>query len=139
MSDLLSQAEIDALLNGMGGGDLDVGDAEDEDTSVYSENAVEEMEERGIVKPYDLANQERIVRGRMPTLEMINERFARLLRVSIFNFLRRASEIFISSIQIKKFSDFAQGLLGSLVAVAFLKMRHLKVKNLRRLKCASYF
>ena len=105
MSDLLSQAEIDALLNGMGGGDLDVGDAEEED-SVYSEDDVEEMEERGIVKSYDLANQERIVRGRMPTLEMINERFARLLRVSIFNFLRRASEIFISSIQIKKFSDF---------------------------------
>ncbi|MBV5300266.1 MAG: flagellar motor switch protein FliM [Methylococcales bacterium] len=110
MSDLLSQAEIDALLNGMGGGDLDVGDAEEE-ASVYSEDDVEEMEERGIVKSYDLANQERIVRGRMPTLEMINERFARLLRVSIFNFLRRASEIFISSIQIKKFSDFSQGLL----------------------------
>ncbi len=112
MSDLLSQAEIDALLNGMGGGGDDFNAAEDEDdSSVYSEDLVEEMEERGIVKSYDLAHQERIVRGRMPTLEMINERFARLLRVSIFQFIRRSAEIYISGIQIKKFSEFTQGLL----------------------------
>lgn len=112
MSDLLSQAEIDALLNGMGGGgeDLDVGEPE-EDSSVYSEETVEELEERGVVKSYDLAHQERIVRGRMPTLEMINERFARLFRVSLFQFIRRSAEIYISGIQIKKFSEFTQGLL----------------------------
>ncbi len=112
MSDLLSQAEIDALLNGMGGGgdDFDMGES-DEDSSVYSEEAVEELEERGVVKSYDLAHQERIVRGRMPTLEMINERFARLFRVSLFQFIRRSAEIYISGIQIKKFSEFTQGLL----------------------------
>ncbi len=115
MSDLLSQAEIDALLNGMGGGgdeDFDSGGgADDEESSVYSEEVAEEMKERGIVKSYDLAHQERIVRGRMPTLEMINERFARLLRVSVFQFIRRSAEIYISGIQIKKFSEFTQGLL----------------------------
>jgi flagellar motor switch protein FliM len=111
MSDLLSQAEIDALLNGMGGGsDFSAAD-EDEDSSVYSEDVVEELEERGVVKSYDLAHQERIVRGRMPTLEMINERFARLFRVSLFQFIRRSAEIYISGIQIKKFSEFTQGLL----------------------------
>jgi flagellar motor switch protein FliM len=111
MSDLLSQAEIDALLNGMGG-DLDVGGDEDgEDAAVYSEEVVEEMKERGVVRSYDLVHQERIVRGRMPTLEMINERFARMLRVSLFQFLRRSAEIYISGIQIKKFSEFTQGLL----------------------------
>jgi flagellar motor switch protein FliM len=109
MSDLLSQAEIDALLNGMGGGDFS--SDEEEDSSVYSEEDVEELEERGVVKPYDLAHQERVVRGRMPTLEMINERFARLLRVSLFKFLRRSAEIYISGIQIKKFSEFTQSLL----------------------------
>lgn len=110
MSDLLSQAEIDALLNGMGGGGDDF-DSGDDDSSVYSEEIAEEMEEKGIVKSYDLAHQERIVRGRMPTLEMINERFARLLRVSVFQFIRRSAEIYISGIQIKKFSEFTQSLL----------------------------
>ena len=109
MSDLLSQAEIDALLNGMGGGDDFSND--DDDSSIYSEEDVEELEERGVVKTYDLAHQERVVRGRMPTLEMINERFARLLRVSLFKFLRRSAEIYISGIQIKKFSEFTQSLL----------------------------
>ncbi len=111
MSDLLSQAEIDALLNGMGGGSDDFDSSDEEDSSIYSEDVAEEMEERGIVKSYDLAHQERIVRGRMPTLEMINERFARLLRVSVFQFIRRSAEIYISGIQIKKFSEFTQGLL----------------------------
>ena len=111
MSDLLSQAEIDALLNGMGGGSDDFAADDDEDSSVYSEEVVEELEERGVVKPYDLAHQERIVRGRMPTLEMINERFARLFRVSLFQFIRRSAEIYISGIQIKKFSEFTQSLL----------------------------
>jgi flagellar motor switch protein FliM len=111
MSDLLSQAEIDALLNGMGGGGDDFAADDDEDSSVYSEEDVEELEERGVVKSYDLAHQERIVRGRMPTLEMINERFARLFRVSLFQFIRRSAEIYISGIQIKKFSEFTQSLL----------------------------
>jgi flagellar motor switch protein FliM len=43
--------------------------------------------------PYNLATQERIVRGRMPTLEIINERFARLVRIGLFNFLRRSAEV----------------------------------------------
>jgi flagellar motor switch protein FliM len=113
MSDLLSQAEIDALLNGMGGGGgEDFGSTDDDDeSSVYSEEDVEELVERGVVKDYDLVHQERIVRGRMPTLEMINERFARMLRVSLFQFIRRSAEIYISGIQIKKFSEFTQGLL----------------------------
>ncbi len=111
MSDLLSQAEIDALLNGMGGGGDDFAAEDDEDSSVYSEEVVEELTVRGVVKSYDLAHQERIVRGRMPTLEMINERFARLFRVSLFQFIRRSAEIYISGIQIKKFSEFTQSLL----------------------------
>ena len=44
------------------------------------------------MRTYNLATQERIVRGRMPTLEIINERFARLLRIGLFNFLRRSAE-----------------------------------------------
>lgn len=93
-SDILSQDEIDALLHGVGGGDVDLEPTEDE----------------GDVKSYDLGNQERIVRGRLPTLEMINERFARLFRVSIFNLLRHSAEIAVSGIKMMKFSEYVQSL-----------------------------
>jgi len=69
MSDkFLSQDEIDALLKGVEGDQGDESQATD-DSSVRS---------------YNLATQERIVRGRMATLEIINERFARLLRIELF-------------------------------------------------------
>jgi flagellar motor switch protein FliM len=52
----------------------------------------------------------RIVRGRMPTLEMINERFARIFRVSLYNLLRRTPEISVQQIQVKKFSEYVHTL-----------------------------
>lgn len=121
MSDLLSQAEIDALLNGVSDGDFE---AED-DSKFYSEADTEEFYEKGAVREYDFASQERIVRGRMPTLEMVNERFARFIRISLFNFLRRSAEIFISGIQVQKFSEYIQGLLvpNNLTIVRFNPLR----------------
>jgi len=101
MSDLLSQAEIDALLNGVDDGAIDT--EIDFDT--------DDFEDDGSIRTYDFSSQERIVRGRMPTLEMVNERFSRLFRISLFNFLRRSAEIFISGIQVQKFSEYIQGLL----------------------------
>ncbi|AMK77328.1 flagellar motor switch protein FliM [Methylomonas denitrificans] len=95
-ADLLSQDEIDALLHGVDDGDVDTGADDD-----YS---------RGSARVYDFNSQERIVRGRMPTLEMVNERFARHFRIALFNFLRRAAEISVSGIQVQKFSEFIQGL-----------------------------
>ena len=68
MSDLLSQDEIDALLHGVDDGDIDL----EEDTPPS-----------GDARAYDFSAQDRIVRGRMPTLEMVNERFARHMRISL--------------------------------------------------------
>ncbi len=121
MSDLLSQAEIDALLNGVSDGDVETED----DSEFYAEAGVEEFYEKGVVREYDFASQERIVRGRMPTLEMVNERFARFIRISLFNFLRRSAEIFISGIQVQKFSEYIQGLLvpTNLTIVRFNPLR----------------
>jgi len=96
-ADLLSQDEIDALLHGVDDGDVET-EAPEQDVNSQE------------LRPYDFANQERIVRGRMPTLEMINERLARYFRVSLFNFLRRSAEISVSGIQIQKFSEFIQSL-----------------------------
>ena len=69
--EILSQEEVDALLRGVTG--------EEDNDGADSDN--------GGVRAYDIGRQERIVRGRMPTLEIINERFARYLRVGLFNFL----------------------------------------------------
>ncbi len=94
-ADLLSQDEIDALLHG-----VDDGEVETESEELIADE----------VQPFDFTSQERIVRGRMPTLEMVNERFARYFRVSLFNFLRRSAEISVSGIQIQKFSEYVQSL-----------------------------
>lgn len=91
---ILDQAEIDALLHGV-------------DTGAVS---TEPQAAPGEASNYDLANQVRIVRGRMPTLEMINERFARLHRVSLYNMLRRSPEVAVGPVQIKKFSEFVHTL-----------------------------
>jgi flagellar motor switch protein FliM len=92
--DVLSQDEIDALLHGVDSG------------AVKTEDVVAPNEARN----YDFANQVRIVRGRMPTLEMINERFARLFRTSLFNMLRRAPEVAVAPIKMQKFSEYVHSL-----------------------------
>jgi flagellar motor switch protein FliM len=88
---ILSQDEVDALLQGITG---------------ESQKLDEEPLDDGAVRPYDLASQERIVRGRMPTMEIINERFARNIRIGLFNFIRRSPEISIGSIKVQKYSAF---------------------------------
>ncbi|MDO9467100.1 MAG: flagellar motor switch protein FliM [Thiobacillus sp.] len=92
----LSQDEVDALLKGVTG---DVDDAPSEEIDSKS------------ARPYNLATQERIVRGRMPTLEIINERFARLLRIGLYNFLRRGVEISVGPVRVSKYSEFIRNLV----------------------------
>jgi len=94
VQDLLSQDEIDALLHGV------------DDGLVQAESAAEP----GSVKSYDLTSQDRIVRGRMPTLEMINERFARYTRISMFNLLRRSADVAVGGVQVMKFGEYVHSL-----------------------------
>ena len=91
---ILDQAEIDALIHGV-------------DTGAVNTEAAPTP---GEIRSYDFNNQMRIVRGRMPTLEMINERFARLFRVSLYNLLRRSPEISLAPVAIKKFSEYVHTL-----------------------------
>ncbi|WNO07904.1 flagellar motor switch protein FliM [Teredinibacter sp. KSP-S5-2] len=109
MQDLLSQDEIDALLHGVDDGDVDTDDDSDP----------------GAVRSYDLTSQDRIVRGRMPTLEMINERFARYTRISMFNLLRRTADVSVGGIQIQKFGEYVHTLYvpTSLNMVKFRPLR----------------
>ena len=88
---ILSQDEVDALLQGITG---------------ESQKLEQEEVAQGGIRDYDIASQERIVRGRMPTMEIINERFARNIRIGLFNFIRRSPEISIGGIKVQKYSAF---------------------------------
>lgn len=88
---ILSQDEVDALLQGITG---------------ESQKLEQEEAPTGGIRNYDLASQERIVRGRMPTMEIIGERFARNIRVGLFNLIRRSPEVSIGGIKVQKYSAF---------------------------------
>jgi flagellar motor switch protein FliM len=88
---ILSQDEVDALLQGITG---------------ESQKLEQEEQPEGGIRDYDLASQERIVRGRMPTMEIINERFARNIRIGLFNFIRKSPEVSIGGIKVQKYSAF---------------------------------
>ena len=106
-TDFLSQDEVDALLKGVTG-ESDEPESTDEGD--------------GGVRVYNLGTQERIVRGRMPTLELINERFARYLRIGFFNFIRRNAEISVGPVRVQKYSEF----IRNLVVPTNLNLVHIK-------------
>ncbi len=91
----LSQDEVDALLQGVGG-----------------DSAAANAPQSTVAGPptYNLGTDERIVRGRMHTLEVINERFARSLRSTLLTFMRRHADISVGAIQILKYGDFVRHL-----------------------------
>ena len=95
-TDFLSQDEVDALLKGV------TGETDEPESSEDGE---------GGVRTYNLGTQERIVRGRMPTLELINERFARFLRIGLFNYMHRTTEISVGPIRVQKYSEFIRNLV----------------------------
>ena len=90
-SDFLTQDEVDALLKGV--------------TGEIDEPEVQEAQEDN-VRSYNLGTQERIVRGRMPMLELVNERFARYLRIGLFNYMHRSAEVSLGPIRVQKYSEF---------------------------------
>ena len=93
---ILSQDEVDALLQGITG----------DDPQVASSAA-----EPGTVRDYDIASQERIVRGRMPTMEIVNERFARNIRTALFSLIRKSPEVSVSGVKVMKYSAFLRELV----------------------------
>jgi len=94
-SAFLSQDEVDALLDG--------GQAQPQLQTQPP------LPQHG-VRPYDLGSPDRVVRHRMQTLEMINERFARRMRNVFFSFTRRSADITVVPLRIQKYSDFERHL-----------------------------
>lgn len=120
MNQILSQAEVDALLSvvsdpadgakaggdsaAMGGGGADGGGSGGGAEAAFG------IYPDGEVTPYDLTNQDRVIRGRMPTLDIIYERFIRLYRMSLSNSLRKIASISIISTDLLKFGEFVNTL-----------------------------
>ncbi len=92
MNDILSQDEVDALLKGVQSGEIDTEVARDRLLSG--------------IRNYDFTNQERIIRGRMPGLELANEKFSRFFRNSISNLLMKFVDISINNVEVTKFGEF---------------------------------
>lgn len=96
MNQVLTQDEINALLRGLSDGEIE-------------QETYEEVPQEG-VRQYDLASQERIIRGRMPTMELIHDRFSRSFRTSLSKFLGRACFVTVGGIEIVKFGLFMKKL-----------------------------
>lgn len=103
----LTQDEVDALLAGVTG-ETQAADASPVDASG--------------VRQYDLSSQERIVRGRMPTLEIVHERFARNFRIGLFNFMRRSPDISVGPVKVQKYSAF----LRNIVVPTSINIMHIR-------------
>ena len=97
MSQVLSQSEVDALLKGISGGDIE------------TEFDVPDMDPSAVI-PYDLTSQDRIIRGRMPTLEIIHDRFVRMFRLTLSSALRKVIDISVRSTELIKFGEFLKTL-----------------------------
>ena len=104
----LSQEEIDALLEVAGNDGVAPGPAT--------------PPRHTKIEPYDLARQERIVRGRMPALELINERFSRNIRIGLFNFMRRNPEVTVDPVVVGKYATF----MGSIMAPSNINVMKIK-------------
>jgi flagellar motor switch protein FliM len=88
---ILSQDEVDALLQGI---------TDDEEAEAPAQAPA------GGVRAVDLTAAERIVRSRMPALEIVNERFARNIRSGLFEVMRRSAEVSVGAVRVQKFSAF---------------------------------
>ncbi|MEA3416204.1 MAG: flagellar motor switch protein FliM [Thermodesulfobacteriota bacterium] len=96
MSDILSQEEVDALLKGVSDGEIETEEEDDRDPSA--------------IRSYDVTGQDRIIRGRMPTLEMITEKFARSFRATLLSLLRKAVTINALSVDMIKYGEFMKSI-----------------------------
>ncbi len=89
---VLSQDEVDALLKGVASGEIDTEDAKE--TIING------------ARNYDFTSQERIIRGKMPGLEMINDAYSRMLRNSISSLIMKYIDVSVQNVETIKYSDF---------------------------------
>jgi flagellar motor switch protein FliM len=101
MNQVLSQSEVDALLAAVSDGEVTTADT----SKSESPGSVKAVEGKNVVN-YDLTSQDRIIRGRLPQLEVIYEKFMRAFRVSLSSTLRKIASITLTSTEFLKFGEF---------------------------------
>jgi flagellar motor switch protein FliM len=101
MNQVLSQSEVDALLAAVSDGEVTTAETSKSEGS----GSVKTTEGRNVVN-YDLTSQDRIIRGRLPQLEVIYEKFMRAFRVSLSSTLRKIASITLTSTEFLKFGEF---------------------------------
>ena len=121
MEKILSQDEVDALLRGVSDGGVET-EPESQAGEDYHDGPV----------PYDLGNQEWVVRGRMPTLDVIHQQFSRLFRVALSDILRKSVEVTVTNQSVMKFGEFTK----RLPVPAYLQI--ISMEPLRGSGCGGY-
>jgi flagellar motor switch protein FliM len=104
MNQVLSQSEVDALLAAVSEGEVASSEKQSSGGS-GGNSSVQAIDDRKIVT-YDLTSQDRIIRGRLPQLEVIYEKFMRAFRVSLSSALRKIASITLTSTEFLKFGEF---------------------------------
>jgi flagellar motor switch protein FliM len=111
MSQILSQDEVDALLKGISGGKV--------------ETETNKPRGTGGLKRYDLTSQEGVVRGRMPVLQLLSDRFSRLMRASLSSAIRKPVSSTVVSNDMARYGDFLKT-LSLPTSIHVLKMEPLR-------------
>lgn len=102
MNQVLSQSEVDALLAAVSDGDVTTAETA---KPAGGSSSVIKAENKNVIN-YDLTSQDRIIRGRLPQLEVIYEKFMRAFRVSLSSTLRKIASITLTSTEFLKFGEF---------------------------------
>ncbi len=98
MSEILSQEEVDSLLDGLDSGEIE------------TEKDVEKPEPVEGIVAYDFTRQDKVVRARMPTFDVINERLSREIRTTLSSLLQTNVDVSASPFDTLKFSEFVRSL-----------------------------
>lgn len=101
MSDVLSQSEIDNLLNQLVNGELDV------------ENIPDDSEKS--VKNYDFNRPAKFSKEHLRTLEIIFEHYGRLISTNLPVYLRKNVQVAVSSSETVAFSEFSNALSNPVI------------------------
>lgn len=109
MNQVLSQSEVDALLAAVSEGEVGGAGAgapgsapAGAGTAAGGGAAASDK----VIVTYDLTSQDRIIRGRLPQLEVIYEKFMRSFRVSLSASLRKIASLTLASTDFLKFGEF---------------------------------
>ncbi len=97
MAEVLSQNEIDALLNALSSGEVDV-----------KEIKIDRSEKK--IRKYDFRNPQKIAKDQLRTLEIIHDNFSRLLQTFLSGYLRASVKISVLTVDQYAYSEFTNAI-----------------------------